>query len=64
MEKIIYIILLIFSALGTFFGFKAGKNNKENEILKNNANKQKKYNQKPTINSDDDLYDKLSKGNF
>jgi hypothetical protein len=64
MDKIIYIILLIFSALGTFFGFKAGKTSKENEILKNNANKQNKYNQKPTINSDDDLYDKLSKGNF
>jgi hypothetical protein len=58
MENIIYIILLIFSALSAFFGFKAGKNSKENEILNNNANKQKKYNQKPTINSDEFFIDK------
>ncbi len=64
MERIIYIILLVFSALGTFFGFKAGKSSKENEVLKNNADKQKKYNQKPSINSDDDLYNKLSKSDF
>ena len=70
MQNIIYITLLIFSALGTFFGFKAGKTKKENEIMKNNNNLKKKYlenrlnNKKGYVNDSKGLSEKLNNGKY
>jgi len=70
MDKIIYIILLVFSALGTLFGFRAGKTKKENEIMKNNNNLKKKYlenrlnNKKGYINDSKGLSEKLNNGKY
>ena len=58
-------IFILFSAILAIFSYIAGKNKKENEILNNNAKVQKKINsKKPSINSVDDLYDKLQNGKF
>ena len=70
MQNIIYIILLIFSVLGTFFGFRAGKTKKENEIMKNNNSIKKKYlenrlnNKKGYVNDSDGLSKKLNNGKY
>ena len=54
---------MLFTSLLSYFSYKYGKNKKENEILKDNE-KLKNIFKKNIINSNDDLYDKLSKGNF
>ena len=63
LNNIIILIGLLFTSLLSYFSYKYGKNKKENEVLKNNE-KIKKIFKNNTINSNDDLYDKLSKGNF
>lgn len=63
LNNLLILIGLLFTSLLSYFSYKYGKNKKENEILKDNE-KLKKIFKKNIINSNDDLYDKLSKGNF
>ena len=63
LNNIIILIGLLFTSLLSYFSYQLGKNKKENEVLKNNE-KIKKIFKNNTINSNDDLYDKLSKGDF
>ena len=63
LNNLLILIGLLFTSLLSYFSYKYGKNKKENEILKDNE-KLKNIFKKNIINSNDDLYDKLSKGNF
>lgn len=63
LNNVLIIIGLLFTSLLSYFSYKYGKNKKENEILKDNEELKKIF-KKNTINSNDDLYDKLSKGDF
>lgn len=63
LNNLLIIIGLLFTSLLSYFSYKYGKDKKENEILKDNE-KLKKIFKNNTINSNNDLYDKLSKGNF
>ena len=63
LNNILIIIGLLFSSLLSYFSYKYGKNKKENEILKNNEELKKIF-ESNTINGNDDLFNKLSKGNF
>lgn len=63
LNNILIIIGLLFSSLLSYFSYKYGKNKKENEILKNNEELKKIF-ESNTINSNDDLFNKLSKGDF
>ena len=63
LNNIIILIGLLFTSLLSYFSYKYGKSKQENEILKDNEELKKIF-KKNTINSNDDLYDKLSKGDF
>ena len=63
LNNILIIIGLLFSSLLSYFSYKYGKNKKENEILRNNEELKKIF-ESNTINSNDDLFNKLSKGSF
>lgn len=63
LNNILIIIGLLFSSLLSYFSYKYGKNKKENEILKNNEELKKIF-KNNTINGNDDLFNKLSKGDF
>ena len=63
LNNILIIISLFFTSLLSYFSYKYGKNKKENEILKNNEELKKIF-ESNTINSNDDLFNKLSKGDF
>ena len=63
LNNILIIISLFFTSLLSYFSYKYGKNKKENEILKYNEELRKIFKDN-TINSNDDLFNKLSKGNF
>ena len=63
LNNILIIIGLLFSSLLSYFSYKYGKNKKENEILKNNEELKRIF-ESNTINSNDDLFNKLSKGGF
>ena len=63
LNNTIILIGLLFTSLLSYFSYKYGKNKQENEILKDNE-KLKNIFKKNTINSNDDLYGKLSKGDF
>ena len=63
LNNILIIISLFFTSLLSYFSYKYGKNKKEKEILKYNE-KLRKIFKENTINSNDDLFNKLSKGNF
>ena len=63
LNNILIIISLFFTSLLSYFSYKYGKNKKEKEILKYNE-KLRKIFKDNTINSNDDLFNKLSKGNF
>lgn len=63
LNNILIIISLFFTSLLSYFSYKYGKNKKEKEILKYNEELRKIFKDN-TINSNDDLFNKLSKGNF
>ena len=63
LNNILIVISLFFTSLLSLFSYKYGKNKKEKEILKYNE-KLRKIFKENTINSNDDLFNKLSKGNF
>ena len=63
LNNILIIISLFFTSLLSYLSYKYGKNKKENEILKNNEELRKIFKEN-TINSNDDLFNKLSKGDF
>ena len=63
LNNILIIISLFFTSLLSYFSYKYGKNKKENEILKNNEELRRIFKDN-TINSNDDLFNKLSKGDF
>ncbi len=63
LNNILIIIGLLFASLLSYFSYKYGKNKKENEILKNNEELKRIFKDN-TINGNDDLFNKLSKGNF
>ena len=63
LNNILIIISLFFTSLLSYFSYKYGKNKKEKEILKYNEELRKIF-EDNTINSNDDLFNKLSKGNF
>ena len=63
LNNILIIIGLFFTSLLSYFSCKYGKNKKENEILKNNEELKRIFKDN-TINGNDDLFNKLSKGNF
>lgn len=63
LNNILIIISLFFTSLLSYFSYKYGKNKKEKEILKYNEELRKIFKEN-TINSNDDLFNKLSKGNF
>lgn len=63
LNNILIIISLFFTSLLSYFSYKYGKNKKENEILKDNEELKKIFKDN-TINGNDDLFNKLSKGNF
>lgn len=63
LNNILIIIGLLFSSLLSYFSYKYGKNKKEKEILKYNEELRKIFKEN-TINSNDDLFNKLSKGDF
>ena len=63
LNNLLILIGLLFTSLLSYFSYKYGKNKQENKILKGNE-KLKNIFKKNIINSNDDLYDKLSKGNF
>ena len=54
---------LVPSFLLSYFSYKYGKNKKENEILKDNEELKRIFKDN-TINGNNDLFNKLSKGNF
>ena len=63
LNNILIIIGLLFSSLLSYFSYKYGKNKKEKEILKYNEELRKIFKDN-TINSNDDLFNKLSKADF
>lgn len=63
LNNILIIISLFFTSLLSYFSYKYGKNKKEKEILKYNEELRKIFKEN-TINSNDDLFNKLSKGDF
>ena len=63
LNNILIIISLFFTSLLSYFSYKYGKNKKENEIIKYNEELKRIFKDN-TINSNDDLFNKLSKGNF
>ena len=63
LNNILIIIGLFFTSLLSYFSYKYGKNKKENAILRNNEELKRIFKDN-TINSNDDLFNKLSKGNF
>ena len=63
LNNILIIISLLVAGLLSYFSYKYGKNKKEKEILKYNEELRKIFKDN-TINSNDDLFNKLSKGNF
>ena len=63
LNNILIIISLFFTSLLSYFSYKYGKNKKEKEILKYNEELKKIFKDN-TINGNDDLFNKLSKGNF
>ena len=63
LNNILIIISLFFTSLLSYFSYKYGKNKKEKEILKYNEELRKIFKDN-TINGNDDLFNKLSKGNF
>ena len=63
LNNILIIISLFFTSLLSYFSYKYGKNKKENEIIKYNEELRKIFKDN-TINGNDDLFNKLSKGNF
>ena len=63
LNNILIIISLFFTSLLSYFSYKYGKNKKENEMLKYNEELKRIFKDN-TINSNDDLFNKLSKGNF
>ena len=63
LNNILIVISLFFTSLLSLFSYKYGKNKKEKEILKYNEELRKIFKEN-TINSNDDLFNKLSKGNF
>ena len=63
LNNILIIIGLLFSSLLSYFSYKYGKNKKEKEILKYNEELRKIFKEN-TINGNDDLFNKLSKGDF
>ena len=63
LNNILIIISLFFTSLLSYFSYKYGKNKKEKEILKYSEELRKIFKEN-TINSNDDLFNKLSKGNF
>ena len=63
LNNFITIISLLVAGLLSYFSYKYGKNKKEKEILKYNEELRKIFKEN-TINSNDDLFNKLSKGNF
>ena len=63
LNNILIIISLFFTSLLSYFSYKYGKNKKEKEILKYNEELKRIFKDN-TINSNDDLFNKLSKGNF
>ena len=63
LNNILIIISLFFTSLLSYFSYKYGKNKKENEILKYNEELKRIFKDN-TINGNNDLFNKLSKGNF
>ena len=63
LNNFITIISLLVAGLLSYFSYKYGKNKKENEIIKYNEELKKIFKDN-TINGNDDLFNKLSKGNF
>ena len=63
LNNILIIISLFFTSLLSYFSYKYGKNKKEKEILKYNEELKRIFKDN-TINGNDDLFNKLSKGNF
>ena len=63
LNNILIIISLFFTSLLSYFSYKYGKNKKENEIIKYNEELKRIFKDN-TINGNDDLFNKLSKGNF
>ena len=63
LNNFITIISLLVAGLLSYFSYKYGKNKKENEILKDNEELKRIFKDN-TINGNDDLFNKLSKGNF
>ena len=63
LNNILIIISLFFTSLLSYFSYKYGKNKKENEILKDNEELKRIFKDN-TINGNDDLFNKLSKGDF
>ena len=63
LNNILFIISLFFTSLLSYFSYKYGKNKKENEILKDNEELKRIFKEN-TINGNNDLFNKLSKGNF
>lgn len=63
LNNFITIISLLVASLLSYFSYQLGKNKKENEVLKNNEYIKNKF-KNNSINSNDDLYNKLSKGDF
>ena len=63
LNNFITIISLLVAGLLSYFSYKYGKNKKEKEILKYNEELRKIFKEN-TINSNDDLFNKLSKGDF
>ena len=54
---------MLVAGLLSYFSYKYGKSKQENQILKNNEKLKNDF-KNNTINSNDDLYNKLSKGDF
>ena len=63
LNNILIIISLFFTSLLSYFSYKYGKNKKEKEILKYNEELKRIFKDN-TINGNDDLFNKLSKGDF
>lgn len=63
LNNLLILIGLLFTSLLSYFSYKCGKNKQENEILKDNEELKKIF-KNNTINSNDDLFNKLSKGDF
>ena len=63
LNNILIIISLFFTSLLSYFSYKYEKNKKEKEMLKYNEELKRIFKDN-TINSNNDLFNKLSKGNF